>query len=180
MKKIFKWIGIILLLIILTVLIGGLVVSKHYSFEKRITLNAPQDSVWQHVNTLHGMIQWMPWSKLDPYIKDLYSEPDGVLGARYSWRGNKEVGEGEMTIDSITPKQNIKLLIHFIKPMDSRSIANINLTPKGNTTEVAWNMSFDMPYPFNFISKVCFNLDKQMDGDFSKGLNNLKTIVEKK
>ncbi|PZP50342.1 MAG: hypothetical protein DI598_05735, partial [Pseudopedobacter saltans] len=102
MKKIFKWIGILILLLIAIVLIGGLLVSKHYSFEKKIAINAPQDSVWQHINTLHGMLEWMPWSKLDPNIKVTFAGTDGTPGANYSWKGNDKVGEGQMKIISLS------------------------------------------------------------------------------
>lgn len=180
MKIIFKWIVMLIFLVIVTILVGGLLVSKHYSFEKRMVINAPQDSVWAHVNTLHEMLGWMPWSKLDPNIQLQFSNTDGEPGSSYSWKGNKDVGEGAMTITSLTPKQKINSQIHFIKPMESKADSYITLTPQGSTTEVVWGMSFDMSYPLNFITKVCFNIDKQMNTDFTSGLNNLKNIAEKK
>ena len=55
MKKVLKIIGVILLLAVAFVLIAGIFVPKTYHLEKDITINAPADKVWNHVNTLQAL-----------------------------------------------------------------------------------------------------------------------------
>jgi hypothetical protein len=47
-----------------------------------------------------------------------------------------------------------------------------------NQTKVKWGFSGRMAYPLNLM-KLFMNPEKSVGDDFSTGLNNLKTILEK-
>jgi hypothetical protein len=48
-----------------------------------------------------------------------------------------------------------------------------------SNTKVSWAFSGSFPYPMN-IMKLVFNLEKAIGKDFQQGLENMKTIIEKK
>ncbi|HXK18635.1 MAG TPA: hypothetical protein VNG33_12570 [Polyangiaceae bacterium] len=50
------------------------------------------------VNDFHAWSGWSPWEKLDPNLKRSYEGAPAGVGAKYAWVGNKQVGEGRMTI----------------------------------------------------------------------------------
>lgn len=179
MKKVLKIIGVIILLIIAIVLIGGLFTAKKYHFEKSISINASQSVVWPYIGYLQATTKWMPWMKMDPNIQSGIEGTDGTPGAKYWWKGNDKVGEGNMVINSVNPPQQTVIDLHFIKPFDSKAITTLSAQNEGNGTKVTWSMDGSNPYPLNFISKVIFNMDAMLDKDFGTGLSNLKAMCEK-
>ncbi len=53
--------------------------------------------------TFHNWNAWSPWAKMDPAMKQAYEGPSAGAGAIYTWAGDREVGEGRMTITESTP-----------------------------------------------------------------------------
>lgn len=177
MKKFFKTIGIILLLIVAFVLIAGLLISKDCNFETSVSINAPQEKVWANVNSLGGMDKWSPWNDKDPNMQKTMSGTDGTVGAVYSWKGNKDVGEGSQTIEKLDPPNRIDTKLHFLKPFDSKADAYVIVAPEGSGSKVTWGFKSQMPYPFN-VMKLFMNFKKEMDKEFGSGLKKLKAISE--
>src|ERR1044071_1152362 len=70
-----------------------------FHIERSTTIAAPPDIAFAQVNDFHAWAAWSPWDKLDPSMKRSYEGPSSGLGAKYAWVGNKEVGEGRMTIE---------------------------------------------------------------------------------
>ena len=62
-------------------------------------------------------------------------------GAAYSWIGNKDVGEGRMTITDSRPTELVRFKLEFFKPMAGTSDAEFTFKPQGNQTEVTWTMT---------------------------------------
>ena len=62
------------------------------------TISAPSPAVFAQVNDFHKWEAWNPWAKIDPAIKQAYEDAAAGNGAVYTWVGNKNVGEGRMTI----------------------------------------------------------------------------------
>lgn len=171
-------IGIIIGALIAIILIGGLLVPKHYVFEKSMHINAPLERVWPQLNHFGALVKWMPWMRIDPAMESGVEGQDGAPGARYWWRGNKKVGEGSMTIKSISAQQKTAIDLHFLKPFESKALTTLTATSDAGGTKVSWAMEGDTPYPMNFISKVFFNMEKYLNKDFGAGLSNLKEICE--
>jgi hypothetical protein len=177
MKKVLKIVGILVLLIIAFVLIAGLFVSKDYHFQKDMVINAPQEKVWSHINSLREMEKWSPWSSRDPNIQITYEGQDGTVGSKYHWKGNKEVGSGNMTITGIDPLKETKTQIHFIEPWEGDANSFIRLADQGGSTKVTWGFDSKTPYPMN-VMHLFMNMDAMMDQDFSTGLTKLKSLSE--
>lgn len=179
MKKLFKILGLIILLLLAFVLVTGIFVEKKVHLERSVVINAPKEKVWSHVNTLHGMHDWNPWRELDPNMQISYKgNQDGTPGAVYEWKGNSEVGSGTQTIASVTAPDNIKTDMHFTEPFDALAEAFINVADGGDATKVTWGFDTEYKYPMNTML-LFVNMDKSLGSDFSRGLEKLKVLCEK-
>src|SRR6266404_5700307 len=168
-------IGLAVVLVVLVVVIA--LQPSHYRVERSATMNAPAGAVFAQVNDFHRWNAWSPWAKLDPAMKQKFEGAPAGTGAVYTWAGNKDVGEGRMTITESHPGDLIKIKLEFIKPFAATNATDFAFKPQGNQTTVTWTMSGDK----NFIAKafgIFMNMDKMVGGDFEKGLAQLKLIVE--
>jgi uncharacterized protein YndB with AHSA1/START domain len=141
------------------------------------TIAAPPESVFAHVNDFHKWEAWSPWAKLDPNCKYSYEGPDSGEGAKFSWEGNKEVGEGKMTILESKPGELVKIKLEFLKPFKATNTAEFTFKPEGDNTNVTWSMYGKN----NFMGKafhLIIDCDKMVGKDFEKGLASMKSVVE--
>lgn len=166
-----------LALVIIVPLIVVALQPSEYRVTRSVTMAAPPEAVFPHVNELKKWAAWNPWEKIDPNMKLTYEGPEAGVGASYSWVGNKEVGEGRMSITDSRPNESVKFKLEFFKPMAGVSDADFTFKPLGNQTEVTWAMSGRN----NFIAKafcLFMNMDKMIGGQFEKGLADLKAVAE--
>ena len=148
-----------------------------YQVTRSIAIAAPPDQVFAQVNDFHKWEAWSPWAKLDPTMKQTYEGAEAGMGARFSWAGNKDVGEGHMTIVQSQSNDRIGIKLEFLKPMASTCSTDFTFKPAGDQTAVTWTMSGTN----NFIGKAfCLftSMDKMVGGDFEKGLTQMKRVVE--
>ncbi len=168
-------IALALLLLILVCVIA--VQPSAYRVERSATIVAPPSVVFAQVNDFHKWQAWSPWAKLDPAMKQTYEGSPTGTGAVYSWAGNKEVGEGRMTIVDSHPSDLVKIKLEFLKPFAATSETVFTFAPQGNQTAVKWSMAGNN----NFIAKafnLVMNMDKMIGSDFEKGLAQMKTVSE--
>ncbi len=138
---------------------------------------APASAVFAQVNELRKWEAWSPWAKKDPQMKQSYEGAPAGVGAVTSWRGNKDVGEGRMTIVESLPDERIRFKLEFFKPFAATNSAEFTFKAEGGRTAVNWSMSGQN----NFISKAMhlfFDFDKMIGGDFENGLAGITAIVE--
>lgn len=145
---------------------------------RSIQVNAPAEQVFPLINDLHNWSQWSPWEKLDPDLKRVYSGEQMGERARYSWTGNDEVGQGEMTITESIPPTKVVIDLHFIAPFEASNVTEFTLNPQGNQTEVAWTMRGPSPFVMRMMS-VFVNFDAMVGKDFEAGLAALKAAAER-
>jgi hypothetical protein len=98
------------------------------------TMSASASSVFAQVNDFHKWVAWSPWAKLDPAAKATFEGPSAGVGTIFRWAGNKEVGEGSMTITESRPSDLIRIKLEFLKPFASTSTAEFTFKPDGNRT----------------------------------------------
>lgn len=177
MKKILKIIGVIILLAVAFVLIAGVFVPKTYHLEKDITINAPRDKVWGHVNSLQQLEKWSPWGEKDLAMKVTHEGQEGAVGSVYKWDGNKNVGEGSQTLTKLQQPDKVETHLHFIKPMEGEADAFIHLAEAGNGTKVTWGFDTKYSYPMNKM-QLFVDMDEMMGKEYNAGLNKLKQICE--
>jgi hypothetical protein len=150
---------------------------SHFRVERTANITAPVPAIFDRVNDFHKWEAWSPWAKLDPAMKQTYEGAPAGTGAIYTWVGNKQVGEGRMTITESIPSDLIRLKLEFLKPFASTAHTEFMFKPEKDQTVVTWSMSGEN----NFISKafcLFMNMDKMVGGDFEKGLANLKSLAE--
>lgn len=160
-------------------LVLGLFMKKDYSVMRSIVINRPNQVVFDYIKLLRNQDNYSKWASMDPNMKKDFRGTDGTVGAVSAWEGNKKVGQGEQEIMKIEEGKRIEYDLRFIKPFRSQADVYLTTQPTGdNQTEVTWGFSSRMNYPFNILLKV-MNMEKMLGNDFSTGLNNLKTILEK-
>ena len=168
-------IGLAVVVVVLVVVIA--LQPSHYRVERSATMNAPATVVFAQVNDFHRWNAWSPWAKIDPAMKQTFEGAPAGTGAVYAWAGNKDVGEGRMTITDSHPSDLIKIKLEFIKPFAATNATDFTFKPQGDQTAVTWTMSGDN----NFIGKafsLFMNMDKMIGGDFEKGLAQMKSVAE--
>jgi hypothetical protein len=148
-----------------------------YRVARSATIAAPAQAVFAQVNDFHKWEAWNPWGKIDPAMKHSYEGAPAGTGAIYTWVGNKDVGEGRMTIIESRPSDLIRIKMEFFKPFAGNSIAEFTFKPESNQTVVTWGMTGEK----NFMAKAIhlfMNMDKMIGGQFEKGLAQIKSLVE--
>ena len=171
---------ILIAVVIVVAALAGYIATRPAEFRvtRAATYAAPAAAVFAQVNELRKWEAWSPWAKKDPQMKQDNQGPPAGTGAVTSWQGNKDVGEGRMTIVESRPNELIRFKLEFLKPFNATNSAEFSFKEQGGRTEVSWSMSGQN----NFIGKamgVVFDFDKMIGGDFEAGLANLKTVVEK-
>src|ERR1044072_9188236 len=172
-KKILISVGIIIVIFLIVVALQP----GEYRVTRSAAIAAPPPTVFAQVNDLHKFQDWSPWAKVDPAAKSTFEGPTAGTGAAFSWVGNKDVGEGRMTITESRPGELVRFKLDCFKPMAGSADAEFSFKPQGNQTVVTWSMSGKK----NFISKafcLFMNMDKMVGGQFEKGLADLKSIAE--
>ena len=150
---------------------------SEFRIVRSATISAPAPAVFAQVNDFHNWEAWSPWAKLDPAAKATFEGPSTGTGAIFKWAGNKEVGEGSMTITESRPSDLIRIKLEFLRPFEATNSAEFTFKPEGNRTGVTWSMEGKN----NFIAKaVCLfmNMDKMVGGQFEQGLAQMKAVVE--
>jgi len=171
-----------ILIAVLAVLaaLAGYVATRPAEFRvsRAMSIAVPPPAVFAHVNELRKWQAWSPWAKKDPQMKQAYEGPQAGVGAVTSWLGNKDVGEGRMTIVESRPGELIRLKLEFFEPFAATNSAEFAFAPEGGGSRVTWTMQGRN----NFIGKAMglfLDFDRMIGADFETGLASLKTIVEK-
>lgn len=178
MVNFLKFLGIIVLLAVSFIMIAGLFVSKEYHFEKNIIIYAPKTEVWKNVSLFSNIEKWNSFKVKDPYLKSDIKGKDGHPGTVYSWNGNKKVGKGRQTIQSLQPPDSITIQLTIEKPVHSKADISFILTDLNSATKVTWKIKGAYTYPLNAVAYLFLDMNYEINKDFSTGLVNLKKICE--
>ena len=144
---------------------------------RRATIAAPPAAVFAQVNDFHRWEAWSPWAKRDPQMKATYGGALAGTGAVYAWAGNREVGEGRMTITESRPHELIRIRLEFMKPFAATNTAEFTFAPTGAGTAVTWTMTGRNGFIGKAIGLV-MNMDRMIGGDFETGLAGIKQQAE--
>lgn len=173
-----KILAIVVVIIIVLVVIVALQAGD-FRVARSTLMSAPPAAVFAQVNDFHKWNAWNPWGKIDPAMKQNYEGAPAGPGAVYTWTGNKEVGEGRMTITDSRPSDLIRVKLEFFKPFAATNTAEFSFVPEGNQTRVTWSMFGEK----NFMAKAIhlfMNMDKMIGGQFEKGLADMKAVAEER
>ncbi len=169
----------IILGIIAVLLVAGLFVPKGMKATREIVINKPTAEVFNYIKHLKNQDNYSKWGSMDPNMKKEYRGIDATPGFISAWEGNKKVGQGEQEIISIEEGRKMNTELRFIKPF--KSVAQSSMTTEAindSSTKVSWGFEGSMNYPMN-VMKLFMNMEKAIGNDFSTGLSNLKSLLEK-
>ena len=173
-KKILIGVGVVILVFVIVVATRP----ADFRVSRSASIAAPQPAVFAQVNDFRRWEAWNPWGKIDPTMKQTYEGAPAGKGAIYNWVGNKQVGEGRMTITESRPHDLILINLEFFKPMPGVCLTEFTFKPEGNeATAVTWTMTGK----HNFIAKgmaLFMDMDKMIGDQFEKGLAAMKSTVE--
>ncbi|MDF0716242.1 SRPBCC family protein [Muricauda sp. 334s03] len=164
--------------VVALILILAVIAPKDYDVSRSIEIHKGKSDVFAYLKSLKKQDEWSPWGKRDPNMEKKFTGTDGEVGAISSWKGNKEVGEGEQEIINIVEGERIDSELRFLKPFKSTSDAYIvtkEVDP--NITKVIWGFSGKNKFPMS-IMMLFMNMDKAVGKDFEEGLASLKEILE--
>jgi len=166
-------------LAVIVIGLGAVVAMQPSEFRvaRTATIAAPAPAVFNQVNDFHNWAAWNPWATLDPGMKQTYEGAPAGTGAIYTWAGNRQVGEGRMTLTESRPSDLIRIRLEFLKPLAAISTAEFTFKPEGKQTVVTWSMVGRN----NFMAKavhLVMNIDRMIGGNFEQGLARMKAVVE--
>ncbi len=164
--------GLIGLLVILS-----LIAPKETLVHREILVEKPIDEVFEYVLYFKNQDQWSPWAAKDPNMDKEIIGTDGEVGCISRWSGNKEVGVGEQELTYVDKNKIIRSELRFEKPFKSVSQAYLEFEEVSGGTEVVWGFHAENKFPGK-IFMLFMDMDKQLGGDFEKGLQQLKKVLE--
>jgi hypothetical protein len=147
-----------------------------FHIERSITTTAPPAAALAQVNDFHAWSKWSPWEKLDPGMQRTYEGPTSGVGAKYAWLGNKQVGEGRMTIEQSEPSR-VVVKLEFLKPFAATNTATFSFAKVDDGSQVTWAMDGKN----DFMGKafhLFMDMEKMIGPDFEQGLASLKVAAE--
>src|SRR5207237_3179299 len=110
-------------------------------------------------------------------MKQNYEGAPAGVGAMYSWNGNRNVGEGRMTITESRPNNLVRVKLEFMRPFAGINDVEFSFKPDGNQTRVTWSMAGKKHFVVKAFG-LFMSMDKMIGGMFDQGLGQLKTIAE--
>ncbi len=151
--------------------------SNHFELSRSIEIAATPDAIFPHINNLKAMNQWNPWATYNPKTVIAYEGPEEGPGAVYTWAGSK-MGEGRFKITESSLK-TIKADLTMIKPMKADNKVTFSIVPSAGQTQVTWHMEGQNSFMHKLMQTV-MSMDKMVGGEFERGLNNMKLLIEQK
>ncbi len=175
--NILKMILIVIVAIIVLVLVVALFVKKEYAIEREITIDRPNQEVYDYVKFLKNQDHFNVWVMMDKTITKQFRGTDGTVGFVYAWEGKERAGKGEQEIKALHEGKEVDLEIRFEKPFEGISQTQMIAEPvSGNQTKLIWKMVGASKYPMNITNLFT---GKLLGGDMEKSLSTLKGIVER-
>ena len=168
-------IGLAVVIVLLVIVIATR--PSAFRVTRSAVIAAPPERPFELVNDFRAWPKWSPWEKKDPQMKRTLGGPPGGVGAIYAWAGDKNVGEGRMTIDRSERPSLVGINLEFIKPFAGVCPTAFTFDPAPGGTKVTWTMEGK----YNFISKamsLVINMDKMIGNDFEAGLAAMKAEAE--
>ena len=179
MKRVLKWLLLVVVSLIALFLIIALFVSKEYSVERNVSINQPKNMIYDYAKYLKNQNEFSVWAKIDPNMKVEFRGTDGTVGFVSAWDSpNKNAGKGEQEIKAIDEGNRIDYEIRFYEPMESTDNAYMSFSAVNDSvTTVKWGFYGKIKYPMNFML-LFMDMDAMLGKDLEGGLNNLKALLE--
>lgn len=143
---------------------------------RKTTIKARPGTIYTYVSKLKNMDEWGVWRNMDKDAVYTDEGEDGTVGFKISWNGDT-VMQGSQTITALEQDKRVKTDLAFGDFLVSN--VSLDLEPKGDSTEVTWSLTNDIPFQWRAIM-MFMGMGGSVEKDFDTGLANLKTICENK
>lgn len=172
LKKLLVLVGVLITLFVAT----SFFISKDYSVERTIVINAEPSEIYPYVVDLKEWSKWGVWFKRDPNMELEFSGPDRAIGMRSEWKSETE-GNGEMEITQLEHNRRVLYRLYF-PDFDMGSNGAVEIKPTSNGSIVTWRDEGTVDNnPINRYFALM--MDGMIGPDFEMGLENLKILAEK-
>ncbi len=148
-----------------------------YTVQRSTTINASPHDVYGQIIDFRKWAEWSPWEEMDPNVTKTFSGAESGVGARYSWSGNRKVGQGAMEITDAKQDAEVFIALDFLKPFRVSNTTLFTLQPRGDQTKVTWAMTGKKTL-MTRVMGIFKSMDSMMGPDFEKGLAKLKASAE--
>ena len=161
--------------------LGAVIVASqdaNFRIERSVKINASKTAIFGVLRDFRQFEHWSPWERLDPKMQKTYEGETAAVGSYYHWAGNKQVGEGTMTVVEVQQDEGIDLRVEFFRPFASQTLVRWSVADAGDGSQiVTWSMKGKHG---NFMAKA---FDRRMKStltkNFDEGLARLKALCEK-
>ncbi len=144
--------------------------------ERTTTIKARPGTIYSYISKLKNMDEWGVWHNMDKDAVYTNEGEDGTVGFKTTWNGDT-VMQGSQTITALEPDKSVKTDLAFGDFLVSK--VSLDLEPKGDSTEVKWSLTNEIPFQWRAIM-MFMGMGSSVEKDFDTGLSNLKTICENK
>ncbi len=175
--KILKGILFAIVGLIALLLIVALFIPKTYTVSTSITIDKPQQEVFDYVKIIKNQENYSEWVMADPNIAMTYTGTDGTVGFIAAWNSKDDnVGEGSQQITAVT-NDRVDVDLKFVRPFEGEhKAATIAKAVSENQTVVTSEFYGSDSYPMNIMSIIGKSMIRETQ---EKNMKNLKAILEK-
>ncbi len=152
--------------------------ASELKIQKSIEIDRPIQDVYEYLRFSKNQDNFSVWNMTDPDKKTTYKGEDGTVGFTYSWDSkNKNVGAGTQITTKLVENQMIEYALAFERPMKNTGVSKFLLLQinKGQT-QVTWDFSGPTKFPMSLFKGI---FQRMLGKDLEKGLENLKSVLEK-
>lgn len=168
---------LILIGLFIIVTVVGLFLPSSYEVERSLVIQGDAAAIFPYINNLQKWQEWTPWNKENyKELEQTYSGPAEGVGAKSEWT-DPGTGSGKIEIKTSDPAKGITYDLAFADYSPSKG--SIEMEKVAGGVKVTMGMEGDLgnnPYR----KYVGLLMDRTMGGEFQKGLDKLKGIIEKR
>lgn len=148
-----------------------------FLYERSGVINASPEKIFPYISQFKLGGQWSPYEKGIEMPKN-YGGTEGQVG---SWMefGPSKSGSGRLEILELVPNEMVKLSLHMTAPFEAQNIVIYRLIPEKEGTRFSWAMEGNGGFMGKLMTTI-IDCEKMVAGQFTDGINNLKTLIENK
>jgi len=165
----------ILLAIVISIVVIGFFLPREVVVQRSQFIDTLPSTAFTVLNDLRHFNQWSPWYARSPQAGYRLEGPPSGVGATLTWADEQGSGAGRMWIVESVAPESIELRME-LGQTDSENFFRIR--PMNGGSEVVWGMRMRFG-PFDLTGRyIGLMLPGLLGGDFSDGLERLKTYLE--
>lgn len=178
--KALKNLGYLLLLGVLGLALVGLYLPSSAAIERRVTIAATPNALFQLLEDPQSFPHWSPWSNPGADVRYAFDGPASGVGSSVQWEGGAfPMSSGSYTITRTEPDRRVSLRLQLPLLGKTQSTLEIEPSPEAGRTQVVWRFYDDVG--FNLPRRVLWLLaDVTLGPQFERGLGKLRAVAERR